>query len=382
MDVLINNLVNRYNGFFGIVGEDFYVPISLFFLCFILILGLALYDKGGKFRFFGSYSLGLLSLLCFTLLLNRNFCQIKKEIVVIKVMLIRYALQQQSRVYNSRGNRYIFNSAKVKSGLKDLFEEIEMVVEPQHDAVNYVNIRVKKPYKVNVHVAVINLNYPGIEICITPILGQKGLTSDFAKKNDCFVAINGEAGKVPFVNKFLFSNGEIDKSIVLKKCLGIWKGNWIVKGKPVLLADTDKRPFISFDRNNKARYFSERIVDNFITPEKYNTIWGRFDMIVNSQIVASNTDMFQPRTCMGIDAKGNRLFLLVIDGRRQGYSVGMDRISTAKIMKLFGAANAMLCDQGGSSCMYLKPFGGLVSIPSDGDGVERPVFCHFGVAIR
>ncbi len=61
--------------------------------------------------------------------------------------------------------------------------------------------------------------------------------------------------------------------------LGEWTGNWIVKNKPVLLEDSDKRPFLSFDQHNHARYFKASIVDTVLSDEKYNTIWGRFDIL-------------------------------------------------------------------------------------------------------
>jgi hypothetical protein len=42
----------------------------------------------------------------------------------------------------------------------------------------------------------------------------------------------------------------------------------------------------------------------------------------------------------------------------------------------------MLCDEGGSSCMYTSQAGGVINSPCDAGGKERPTYTHFGVALR
>jgi hypothetical protein len=256
--------------------------------------------------------------------------------------------------------------SRVKDGLERLFGLVSMSVEPQGPGMDYVLIQINKPDPVKIHVAVIDLRTPGLEIHITPEFTKKSLTSDFAGKNDCVIAINGEAGA----------------SASSEMGLGTWSGLWIVKGKPVLLETKNKRPFLSFDPLNRARYFRGETKDTALTSKKYNTLSGRLDAIVDGQDVSPLKDMRQPRTCMGINKEGTKLILLVADGRRLGYSVGLDPASTVRVLKLFDVWNAMFCDQGGSSCMYLKSRRGLVNIPSDGKGVERPVYNSFGVGIR
>jgi hypothetical protein len=40
----------------------------------------------------------------------------------------------------------------------------------------------------------------------------------------------------------------------------------------------------------------------------------------------------------------------------------------------------MLCDEGGSSCFYIKKFNGIVNSPSDGE--ERATYTHFGITLH
>lgn len=216
------------------------------------------------------------------------------------------------------------------------------------------------------YITTIDLTYPTVGIHLSNNLKTKTLTSDFAKEYNCDVAINGEAGN----------------SMSMNAVLDQWTGNYIIKGKPLLLTDTDKRPFLSFNEQNKATYFEESIVDTSNTPEKYNTIWGRFDILKKGEVVTSHLDRSYPRTIMGINKEGTMLYLMVVDGKRPNYSLGLSYMQCASILKGMGAYNVMGCDQGGSSCMYIKDINGIISRPADSEGIERPIYTHFGVSVK
>ena len=76
-----------------------------------------------------------------------------------------------------------------------------------------------------------------------------------------------------------------------------------------------------------------------------------------------------PRTAIGIKATGE-IMLVVIDGRKARYSVGMTTFQEAVFMKKHGAVWALNLDGGGSSTMWIKGTG-VVNRPSD--GTERAV---------
>lgn len=60
-----------------------------------------------------------------------------------------------------------------------------------------------------------------------------------------------------------------------------------------------------------------------------------------------------PRTGVGVRADG-RLLLVVVDGRRPGYSVGMTLVEFAELFRWLGAADALNLDGGGSSTMVVR----------------------------
>ena len=71
-----------------------------------------------------------------------------------------------------------------------------------------------------------------------------------------------------------------------------------------------------------------------------------------------------PRTAVGQLADG-RILMVVVDGRRPGYSVGMTNFELAQALVRLGAVTASALDGGGSSAMAFN--GALLSRPSNGE---------------
>jgi len=77
-----------------------------------------------------------------------------------------------------------------------------------------------------------------------------------------------------------------------------------------------------------------------------------------------------PRTALGLDPEGNRLWLVVVDGRREGVSEGMTLPELTDLFRTLGVRDAVNLDGGGSSVMIVR--GQAVNRPSDPSG-ERAV---------
>ncbi len=249
--------------------------------------------------------------------------------------------------------------------LRQQFPEAIVYDKTINEAIDLVSYKTSTP-NVMAYISIIDLDYPNIKVKVTPEKKEKYLTSTFAKEHNCIVAINGEAGL----------------SMAMDCELGEWSGNWISDGKIVMMADTDLRPFIGFDRRSKAFYSTDAEVDTIYDPNnKYNAIWGRFDILVQNELILHENDNPYARTIMGTNKEGNLLYLMIVDGKRPDYSEGLTYENCAKILQALGAYNAMACDQGGSSCMYMEPMGGIINRPADSDGYERPIYSHFGIAM-
>lgn len=97
-------------------------------------------------------------------------------------------------------------------------------------------------------------------------------------------------------------------------------------------------------------------------------ILKRGEVIYEAIRFINGRDSNNPRTMFGYNEDRTKMVWCVVDGR--GVSTGCTYPEGADIMKLFGCYDAVNVDGGGSSGMYLQPFG-IVNHPSDGK--ERAV---------
>lgn len=95
-----------------------------------------------------------------------------------------------------------------------------------------------------------------------------------------------------------------------------------------------------------------------------------YALIVNNGQVAQSDfwNELHPRTAFGCSEDKSTLYFLVVDGR--GMSAGCTTKVLGEIIHYYGAYTAVNWDGGGSSCMYVSPFGPL---NNGSDGSERAV---------
>jgi hypothetical protein len=256
--------------------------------------------------------------------------------------------------------------AAARTGLERSFTGVELRAVVLDEATDLIFLHLGDPL-VSGALAVIDLQSPLVALELGADFATKRMTSGFGSSRGCTVAINGEAGSSPQPN-----------------CgLGPWTGHFVVDGKTLLVEQAgNPRPFLCFDRQNRARFVASTSSSRAVGAEDHNVIWGRVDAIVDGVARTEAYRFNQPRTVMGIDREGQRLFLLVVDGRQPRHSWGFTHPQVAQFLMPFGVHDAMLCDEGGSACMYASAFGGLVTVPSDNQGEERPTYTHFGIRRR
>lgn len=92
-------------------------------------------------------------------------------------------------------------------------------------------------------------------------------------------------------------------------------------------------------------------------------------IVNNGQVEQSDFwNELHPRTAFGQNEKGDMLLFLVVDGR--GVSNGCTTKVLGEIIHHYGAYRALNWDGGGSSCLYIRPFG---EVNNGSDGSERAV---------
>jgi hypothetical protein len=193
-------------------------------------------------------------------------------------------------------------------------------------------------------------------------------TSTFLKENKCVVAMNGEC----------FSPYTAKEGTHLNLIAGPAMANGVsyangCTGTGMLVAISSDKKF-TFDMGYGGMY---DVVYAFSGWPFLNT---RRDYPAEK-----TSDVFgqrNPRSAIGISGSGRYLYLLVVDGRRDGWSVGVDCNSLADWMRMHGASTAINMDGGGSSTLVIADRdGNPVILNKVSDPTERVVANHIGILL-
>jgi len=157
--------------------------------------------------------------------------------------------------------------------------------------------------------------------------------------------------------------------------------------QPVFAIDSSGKPRIGVLTAPDTLYSTDdpRLASVSLAPlHPMEAVGGRPRLVKDSAIVPEVDTEGQPgfangrhpRTAVGIASNGRRLFVLVVDGRRAGYSDGMTLRELADLMLSLGARDALNLDGGGSTAMIVENPATrqleVVNRPSDATG-ERTV---------
>lgn len=96
----------------------------------------------------------------------------------------------------------------------------------------------------------------------------------------------------------------------------------------------------------------------------------------NEGTTTSHHGSRHPRTAIGFSADPYRVWLVTVDGRQTGFSIGMTYKELGKLMADLGVEQTVSLDGGGSTTTWIKGEG-VVNSPSD--GAERPVISAWAV---
>jgi exopolysaccharide biosynthesis protein len=189
---------------------------------------------------------------------------------------------------------------------------------------------------------------------------ERGLTvSEFAARNRAIVAVNGDYFDATFN----------PVGLAMGAC-GVW-------AQPMEELRNEEVVGVG---EGRVRIFPR--ADPLRMPEPWmsGAVSG-WPMIVDScdpVVALPGSDFFtrapHPRTALGLSDDGRQLYLVVVDGRREGVP-GLTLSELAHFMDEVGACTAVNLDGGGSSVMWLRDR--IVNQPSD--LVERGVANHIAV---
>lgn len=207
----------------------------------------------------------------------------------------------------------------------------------------------------------IDLNAPGIGFTTTPQGGSLNTvsetTSQFLQRSGTQAAINA--------NFFApcCAVGPQDKTVI-----GLAISNGTLVAPPNSASQGNDAALLLTQTNHAS---IANTTSNMGLAGIYNAVAGSSIILSNGRNIAGpstspgDLNSANPRSDVGLSQDGEFLYLVAIDGRQAGYSVGTTMIETADFVAAFGAYTALNLDGGGSTVLVTSDQGAL-NRPSGG----------------
>jgi exopolysaccharide biosynthesis protein len=248
-----------------------------------------------------------------------------------------------------------------------------------HQGINYKRDIYKKPRPVVVHTVSIDLTAPGVKVLVTPGKPTSSdnteinarITSDFLKEFKLKLAINASY----FYNfrentplDYFPHNG--DRVNVV--------GEAISEGDRYSPPETEW-PAICFTQYNEAKILNT-------CPDATKAAVAGREVLINQGKPGnfqSKDDLKPyPRTAVGIDKEGKKLWLVIVDGKQPFYSEGLTNQELTDVFQKLGVYSALNLDGGGSTTLVTDSPEGVKILNSPSQFklpmIERPVANHIG----
>ncbi len=248
------------------------------------------------------------------------------------------------------------------------------------EGVVYSRFIYDEPRPIVLHLLEIDLSTPGVRLTVTP--GQQSgvnefaarTTEDFLTEFGTQLAINGS-----FFDPF-YVNSPFDfypRSGDLVTVRGLIIADGVIYSNPIA-----SLPVLCVVANQAVIRYGD------CPPMTAQAMVGFPRLVEQGQITAISASEpllgLHPRTAVGVDGTGFRLWLVTVDGDQSGYSEGMYLAELAAVLLDVGAYDAFNLDGGGSSTLVMRQPDGsarLLNAPihTGLSGRQRPVATHLGV---
>lgn len=253
--------------------------------------------------------------------------------------------------------------------------------EPLYQGVEYQRLVRSVPRPLMIHAIQVSLDAPGIRVLVTPGESFEGrevraqTTRAFLKKSDAQVAINGS-----FFEPF-HSNGIDDYYPHSGDGVDVI-GESVSDGVRWSKSD-GRRPTLCILEQGRTRRLEAKVVVGGCPSASRQSLAGHALVVAEGNVTAIKGEKLEPRSLVGIDATGTTLWLLVVDGRQDGYSEGMSLPELGALAQELGMHTALNLDGGGSSTLAMARWGypALLNAPIHTriPMRERPVANHLGI---
>jgi uncharacterized lipoprotein YddW (UPF0748 family) len=235
------------------------------------------------------------------------------------------------------------------------------------------------------YLATVNLSDPSVEVVVTaPPAPGSTFEATLTRTDNWRAAVGARLA----VNANFFST----LSATTADIVGLSISDGVVVS-PARQFGLTPDPALVFEAGNSARVdlvapgVYTGIIDAIAGVGPSNTDTDPGTMLVTDGVNTGSTARVtpltrEPRTCAGVSRDGKRLYLLVIDGRQAGWSVGVTLPEAADLLLQRGVWRAVNLDGGGSSSFVFLTESGSVASNRPSDGAHRAVANHLGIRIN
>lgn len=220
----------------------------------------------------------------------------------------------------------------------------------------------------------VDLEAPGISFISTPHAGNEETISetskDFAREENLQAAINAGFFSPCCSRK---PEGKLIRGLMISAGVVISPVSADMRYRDALLITKDNHAMIEAvtPKTNLSRVYTAVTGSAEIVQDGKNT--GDVNQL-NGAALAN------PRTLVGLSRDRRYLYMVVIDGRKPGYSVGTTNTESATILLALHAWTGLNLDGGGSSSMVLEDKSGTeVTVNQPSGGTERLVAASLGL---
>lgn len=246
--------------------------------------------------------------------------------------------------------------------------------KPAFQGVSEARITVPGKHASVGYVLRIDLRAPGVSFVTTQHAGTKETisetTKNFAQQDHLQAAIN--AG---------FFTPCCSKKPEAKNILGLMLSDGTVVAP--LSTDQNRRDALLITKDNHA--VIEPVTPKTNLSSFYTAVTGSAEIVRDGKNTGSvnllnGAALPNPRTLVGLSRNRRYLFMIAIDGRKPGYSIGTTNTESATILLALHASTGLNLDGGGSTTMVLEDKTGIVSdLNRPSGGTDRLVAASLGL---
>lgn len=244
--------------------------------------------------------------------------------------------------------------------------------KPQFQGVSEATIRIPGVDASAGYVLRVDLTTPGISFVATSRTSQDEIvsqtTEDFARDRHIQAAINAN-----------FFSPCCSVKPEKKQAAGLTISNGVVVSPPSTNGKYIDALLIS--KENRASIAT--ISAHTDLGDVYTAVSGteivRDGKSIGQSSILNKAAVGNPRTLVGLSRDARYLYMVVVDGRQPGYSIGTTNTESATILLAIGAWSGLNLDGGGSTTMVMDKKGKVVTINRPSGKMDRMVAVSFGL---